>query len=89
LTGIPIDTITITVLCPHCDQNTLKLLHQLISSNTVFCNWCNKPIGLSTKDWRETIRKAVEAAATGHGREHLKRKAPPAFAGLQPVAERA
>jgi hypothetical protein len=62
LTDSPIEKITISVRCPHCHQDTLKLLHQLISSNTVICNWCNKPINISTKDWRETIRKAVEAA---------------------------
>jgi hypothetical protein len=51
LTDSPADKITITGLCAHCDQNTFKLLSQLISAEQ------DRPdVAAARKAWRRKQR---------------------------------
>jgi hypothetical protein len=54
------DFIRLPVPCPHCNQEDLQRLTDLVSSNKVTCNTCQGSIDISSKEWRAFIDQAAQ-----------------------------
>jgi endogenous inhibitor of DNA gyrase (YacG/DUF329 family) len=50
----------IDVPCPHCGQNSLQLIRNLVANDSVPCTYCGERIDVSSKEWRAFISETHE-----------------------------